>query len=185
MANRLAHAVLGRSLDELPPQTRRVLAALDGWVGTQATAAGIERAAVRFTRRSVRGPLGLSDTQLRVHLERLVQLEYVRMHSGQNGSLYTYSLAFDGDAQAEAPQLVGLASTDAAPTLRGKSATLRGQTPDLAGTLRPACGDPAATPRPAKAAKKTGKTAAKAALPSRPAEKARSRRINGHAAVEH
>jgi len=29
VANRLAHAVLGRSLDELPPQTRRVLAALD------------------------------------------------------------------------------------------------------------------------------------------------------------
>src|SRR5690606_3784539 len=70
LANRLAHAVLGRSLDELPPQTRRVLAALDAWVADQATAAGIERAAVRFTRRSVRGPLGLSDTQLRVHLER-------------------------------------------------------------------------------------------------------------------
>lgn len=189
LANRLAHAVLGRSLDELPPQTRRVLAALDAWVAGQATTAGIERGAVRFTRRSVRGPLGLSDTQLRVHLERLVQLEYVRLHSGQNGSLYTYSLAFDGDAQAEAPQLVGLgvAETESATpaTLRGKAATLRGQTPDLAGTLRPACGDPAATPRPAKSAKKTGKTAAKAALPSRPAEKARSRRINGHAVVEH
>jgi hypothetical protein len=120
-----------------------------------------------------------------VHLERLVQLEYVRLHSGQNGSLYTYSLLFDGDAQAEAPQLVGLASTDPVPTLRGKAATLRGQTPDLAGGLRLPCGDPAATPRPAKKTKKAGKTAAKAALPPRPAEKARSRRINGHAVVEH
>src|SRR5690606_29918530 len=31
LANRLAHAVLGRSLDELPPQTRRVLSQLDTW----------------------------------------------------------------------------------------------------------------------------------------------------------
>ena len=74
LANRLAHAVLGRSLDELPPQTRRVLAALDAWVSEQAGAAGIERAGVRFTRRAVRGHLGLSDTQLRVHLDRLVTL---------------------------------------------------------------------------------------------------------------
>ena len=31
-ANRLAAEVLGRSLDELPPQTRRLLELLDGWV---------------------------------------------------------------------------------------------------------------------------------------------------------
>src|SRR6185369_1006413 len=31
-ANRLAAAVLGRSLDELPPQTRRVLQLLEGFV---------------------------------------------------------------------------------------------------------------------------------------------------------
>ena len=33
VANRLAHQVLGRSLDELPPQTRRLLLALDRMVG--------------------------------------------------------------------------------------------------------------------------------------------------------
>ena len=32
VANRLAHQVLGRSLDELPPQTRRLLFALDRMV---------------------------------------------------------------------------------------------------------------------------------------------------------
>lgn len=123
LANRLAHAVLGRSLDELPPQTRRVLSALDGWVTQQVAGSDTPRGDVRFTRRTVRAHLGLSDTQLRVHLDRLVQLEYVRMHSGQNGS--------------DAPQLMGLADSETAPTLRGKTATLRGQTPDLAGTLRP------------------------------------------------
>ncbi len=185
LANRLAHAVLGRSLDELPPQTRRVLTALDAWVSAQAETQGIERAGVRFTRRAVRGALGLSDTQLRVHLERLVQLEYVRMHSGQNGSLYTYSLAFDGDADAGVPQLMGLAAPDTTPTLRGKPATLRGQTPDLAGTLRPACGDPAAPLRGARSAKKPLKTAAIGLSTPPLPEKPRSRKVNGHATSEH
>jgi hypothetical protein len=187
LANRLAHAVLGRSLDELPPQTRRVLDALDAWVSAQATAAGMERAAVRFTRRSVRGPLGLSDTQLRVHLERLVQLEYVRLHSGQNGSLYTYSLLFDGDAHSDAPQLVGLVpeiGIEPAPS-RGSATTLRGSAADPADPLRPAGGAPAAATRRAGAAKSALKPAAKAALPPGRAVNARSRRVNGHAAVEH
>lgn len=181
LANRLAHAVLGRSLDELPPQTRRVLAALDAWVSEQAALQGIERAGVRFTRRAVRGHLGLSDTQLRVHLERLVTLEYVRLHSGQNGSLYTYSLAFDGHSEDEAPQLMGLASAEPVPTLRGKTATLRGQTPDLAGTLRPPCGDPAAPLRGGKSGKKPLKTAAKVQSAPLPPQKPRSRKANGHA----
>lgn len=197
LANRLAHAVLGRSLDELPPQTRRVLAALDAWVTEQAATQGIERAAVRFTRRTVRGVLGLSDTQLRVHLERLVALEYVRLHSGQNGSLYTYSLLFDGQTGAEAAQLMGLggsvpdlgtepvATTVPAPTLRGPDATLRGKTPDLAGTLRPPCGDLAAPVRGAGSSRKAGKTAPVRTEAPVPAQKPQNRKVNGHAAADH
>jgi len=181
LANRLAHAVLGRSLDELPPQTRRVLAALDGWVTQQIAGSDTPRGDVRFTRRTVRGVLGLSDTQLRVHLDRLVTLEYVRMHSGQNGSLYTYSLAFDGASDSAAPQLIGLAAPDTEPTLRGKTATLRGHTPDLAGTLRPPRGDLAGTSRGGQTARKPKLDA----VPSVPAPaliaKPRSRRLNGHA----
>ncbi len=44
LANEIAHDVLGRSLDELPPQTRRLLKLIDGHVGAechrQATCAG-------------------------------------------------------------------------------------------------------------------------------------------------
>ena len=36
-ANRLAHEVLGRSLDELPPQTRRLLVLIDEWSGANAS----------------------------------------------------------------------------------------------------------------------------------------------------
>ena len=201
LANRLAHAVLGRSLDELPPQTRRVLAALDAWVTEQAAAQGIERAAVRFTRRTVRGVLGLSDTQLRVHLERLVTLEYVRLHSGQNGSLYTYSLLFDGRAGDDAPQLMGLGGsvpetgtgpveTPAAPpavptpTLRGPAATLRGTEADPAGRLRPAGGGPAAPARGGATPRKASPSAGSRPMRSAPTEKPRPRKANGHAAAE-
>jgi DNA primase len=169
LANRLAHAVLGRSLDELPPQTRRVLSSLDAWVREQAHASGAARADVRFTRRAVRAALGLSDTQLRVHLDRLVQLEYVRQHTGQNGSLYTYSLLFDGENETSGPQLMGLsdeAGTETTPTSRGKPAALRVKSPDLAGTLRPPCGELAGTSRGDESIKKPTKT-----------------RLNGHASA--
>jgi hypothetical protein len=138
LANRLAHAVLGRSLDELPPQTRRVLSALDGWVGAQAATQGIARAAVHFTRRHVRGVLGLSDTQLRVHLERLVTLDYVALHGGKPGQRFAYSLLFDGDSGSDAPQTMGL--SEAGQTSRGEMPTSRGETPHLAGGSRPGRG---------------------------------------------
>lgn len=149
LANQLAHAVLGRSLDELPPQTRRVLSALDAWVSAQATAQGIARAGVHFTRRHVRGVLGMSDTQLRVHLERLVTLDYVALHGGKPGQRFAYSLLFDGDSESAAPQAMGLSeagptSRGQSPTSRGESATSRGQPPNLAGGSRPGSGGVAA-----------------------------------------
>jgi len=44
LANSLAHEVLGRSLDELPPQTRRVLALMDAYVRAQCE---VQRSGVR------------------------------------------------------------------------------------------------------------------------------------------
>lgn len=147
LANRLAHAVLGRSLDELPPQTRRVLTALDAWVGEQAASLGVARAAVQFTRRHVRMALGLSDTQLRVHLDRLVTLDYVAQHGGKPGQRFTYSLLFDGDAQSDAPQVMGLSeaaeratSRPESSTSRGENKTSRGEVDNLAGGSRPGRG---------------------------------------------
>lgn len=194
LANRLAHAVLGRSLDELPPQTRRVLAALDAWVSEQAIAQGLDRAAVTFTRRAVRGHLGLSDTQLRVHLDRLVTLDYVALHGGKVGQRFAYRLLFDGDADSDAPQAMGLseaATHDAAPqTSRGKSSTSRGHTPDLAGQnadlagdSRPVRGGVAVGSRAAESAESPLQTAA--IVPSAPHAPANARsrtRRNGAAA---
>ena len=67
-ANRLAHEVLGRSLDELPPQTRRLLLLIDEMVAKQCEQLKMERTDYRFSRREVRQYTGWGDTQLRVHL---------------------------------------------------------------------------------------------------------------------
>lgn len=187
LANRLAHAVLGRSLDELPPQTRRVLAALDAWVAQQVGDTDTPRGDVRFTRRTVRGVLGLSDTQLRVHLERLVQLEYVLPHAGKQGQLYSYSLRFDGDAGSDAAQLAGLSvlgvaeTEESEPTSRGKSHTSRGSEPNFAGGSRGLRGGVAAPSRGAESGKKAGKTASEPASTPRKGKNAHHRRLNGHA----
>ena len=105
-ANAIAHEVLGRSLDELPPQTRRVLAMIVGHVHARAQA-GAERGAtrredVRFTRAELRAASGFGDTQLKVHLARLTELEYLITHRAERGQGFAYELLFDGDAAAVA-----------------------------------------------------------------------------------
>lgn len=108
LANRLAGEVLGRSLDELPPQTRRVLSLIVGLVEQRGRDQGVPRSAVRFTRKELRAIAGITDTALRLHLERLVELEYLLMHRGGQGQRFVYELLFDGDVTADTPQLIGL-----------------------------------------------------------------------------
>jgi hypothetical protein len=106
LANRLAHEVLGRSLDELPPQTRRVLLLLDEFVTEACAREGIARSDYRFTRRQVRERIGLGNTQVKLHLARLEELEYVAVHSAGRG--VTYELVYDGKGKDGTPFLAGL-----------------------------------------------------------------------------
>lgn len=108
LANRLTHEVLGRSLDELAPQTRRLLGHLEGLVATLAAAEGVARSEVRFTRRAVREHCGWSDFQVRTHLDRLVALEHVLVHRGGRGQSFVYELLYDGGGTDGRPHLVGL-----------------------------------------------------------------------------
>ncbi|MDP9075666.1 MAG: DNA primase, partial [Actinomycetota bacterium] len=109
LANRLAHEVLGRSLDVLPPGTRRLLDVLDGTVAARAAAEGVDRDQVRFARRQVREATGWGDTQLKVHLARLVDLELVIAHRAERGSGLVYELAWDGAGRHGERFLTGLA----------------------------------------------------------------------------
>jgi DNA primase catalytic core len=113
LANRLAHRVLGRSLDELPPGTRRLLDRLERLVAAAAGEEGVARERVSFTRRELREQLGWGDTQLKVHLARLVSLELVYAHRGPHGA-FLYELAWNTDtAQAAGGALMpGLIDPD-------------------------------------------------------------------------
>ena len=106
LANRLAGEVLGRSLDDLPPQTRRVLGDVVTYVEGCQQAQGLARSQVRFTRRELRDATGHGDTQLKLHLARLEDHEYLIVH--RTGTRFHYELAFTGDVHDTHRQLIGL-----------------------------------------------------------------------------
>jgi DNA primase catalytic core len=96
LANRLAHEVLGRTLDEMPPQTRKLLLLIQEMVKGMAEQQGCQNAEVRFTRRDIRGYTNWSDNQLKVHCLRLAEMEYLLLHGGSRGHLLQYQLLWDG-----------------------------------------------------------------------------------------
>jgi hypothetical protein len=98
LANELAHEVLGRTLDELPPQTRKLLALLVSLVERECTARSTRRTDYRFSRRQVRESTKWGDTQLKIHLARLVELEYLLIHRGGRGQSFEYELLRRGGA---------------------------------------------------------------------------------------
>jgi len=97
-ANALAHEVLGRTLDELPPQTRRLLGLIAEMVDAECRAQQISPAQHRFSRRRVREHTKWGDTQLKIHLSRLIELEYLLVHRGGRGQSFEYELLYDGAA---------------------------------------------------------------------------------------
>jgi DNA primase len=107
-ANRLAHEALGRSLDELSPQTRRLLELVTGMVEKHCTAQAITRADYRFSRRDVREHAGWSDFQVKMHMHKLEELEYVLVHRGGRGQSFVYELLYDGAGRDGKPFLMGL-----------------------------------------------------------------------------
>jgi DNA primase len=107
-ANRLAAEILGRCLDELPPQTRRFLSLLGELVEQACRKKKTARADHRFTQRDVREFTGWSPFQVKVHLAKLVDLEYVLVHRGGRGQSFVYELLYEGQGQDGKPFLMGL-----------------------------------------------------------------------------
>jgi DNA primase len=108
IANKLTHEVLGRSLDELAPQTRRLLVMLDAHVTDDCKRLKMLRPDYRFTRRDVRRHVGWSDFQVRTHLGKLVDLEYVLTHRGGRGQSFVYELVYGGEGIDGRPFALGL-----------------------------------------------------------------------------
>jgi len=108
IANRLSGEVLGRSLDELPPQTRRVLSLLDAWITRECEEMSCDRPDFRFTTREVREALSLGQTQAKTHLARLVELEYLVVHRAVPGRPHVYELLYQGEGSDGRSFLPGL-----------------------------------------------------------------------------
>ncbi|MGA2307550.1 MAG: CHC2 zinc finger domain-containing protein [Acidimicrobiales bacterium] len=86
LAETLCAHVLGTTTDELSPATRNLLSAIVEFCA---------KGGSRFTRRALRDATGLGDSQLKVHLSRLVDLEYVATERA--GPATTYELVADVD----------------------------------------------------------------------------------------
>ena len=143
IANRLCGSVLASTVDELAPQTRRLLEELCSVVSEESARQGIDRADYRFSRRFVRERLGWGETQLRVHLDRLLGLEYVVSHKGSRGKSYVYELSYESKvSELGVGVLGGDASSSRVPdistteTSRGMKSTSRGKPHPLAGSSR-------------------------------------------------
>lgn len=108
VANNLAAEILGRSLDELSPQTRCFLVQLHQFVRHSCEQQDLHQTEFRFTRRDVRQSLGWTDFQVHTHLGRLAELEYVLIHRGQRGRSYVYELLYGGEGREGKPFLMGL-----------------------------------------------------------------------------
>jgi hypothetical protein len=95
LARQLMRQVLLPSLDELPPHTRRLLGWIEEMVRQECERQQIEISEYSFTRRTVREYTRWGDTQLRVHLRRLEEMEYLVVRRGGQGLSYEYQLRFE------------------------------------------------------------------------------------------
>lgn len=68
----------------------------------------IDKNDYHFSRKECRSYTGISDTQLRLHLSRLVELEYILIHKGGRGQSFVYELLYDGEGQDGSAFLMGL-----------------------------------------------------------------------------
>jgi DNA primase len=116
LANRLADAVLGRSIDELSPQCRRLLWQLVDFVREEMESKQLMQNEARVTRKQIRDRYGWGQTQLKMHLDKLVEMEYVLPHKTST-RLVEYELLYDGRGREGQPTLPGLID----PTKKGPS----------------------------------------------------------------
>jgi DNA primase catalytic core len=112
-ANRLAHEVLGRCLDELPPQTRALLELIERMVAVWRAERKMGRGEVRFRARELREFAGWGNSQLHLHLSRLVAMEYVLTHRADHGQGFVYELVYDGSGKDGRRFLPGLLDVEA------------------------------------------------------------------------
>ncbi len=119
LANRLAHELLGHSLDELSRPGCDLLMQLEELAAGRVKALVKENpdskarpADLSFSRRDIREFTGWSNTRLHVHLKELVDFEYIVIETGRNGMPFRYRLAWEGQGKDGKRFLLGLTAPD-------------------------------------------------------------------------
>jgi DNA primase catalytic core len=146
VANKLAHEILGRTLDELPPQTRKLLGRIQEMVKDQCQAQGIEQRDHRFSRKEIREVTGWGNTQLKVHCRRLEDMEYLLIHRGGRGQSFEYELLYPMEPEQMNKQLMGLIEVEKLTYDAKKS----GQSTAKSGASRPQVGRVSESLKPVK-----------------------------------
>lgn len=115
LANRLAHEILGHSLDELSRPSRNLLLELEKMVRERLgdpedkdedQGGSLHR--VSFTRREIREFTGWSNYRVHIHLKELVEFEYVSVETDRVNNTYRYRLLYDGQGKDGSRFLLGL-----------------------------------------------------------------------------
>jgi DNA primase catalytic core len=153
VANKLAHEILGRTLDELPPQTRKLLTRIQDMVSEQCKAQGIEQRDLRFSRKEIREVTSWGNTQLKVHCRRLEDMEYLLIHRGGRGQSFEYELLYSMESDSIDKQVMGLIDVEKLGYDVKKSGvknTKSGQREKKAGASRPQVGGVSESVKPVK-----------------------------------
>ncbi len=100
-ANTIANTVLGRSLDDLSPPSRKLLMLIRQMCRDK-------KEDFHFNRRQIREYSGWSDFQVRTHIRQLEDLEYIYSLMGKRGKEYVYELAYNGEGEDGKPFIIGL-----------------------------------------------------------------------------
>jgi len=110
-ANEIAAEVLGRSLDELSPSSRKLLILIRKMAAQQSVAGDqTPEEQISFTRRDIREYSGWSDFQVKTHIKQLEELEYIYSLTGRKGKEYVYELIYREDSEDNSSKkfLIGL-----------------------------------------------------------------------------
>ena len=82
----------------------------------------IEPRDFRFTRREVRDFTAWGNTQLKVHMARLLEMEYLHLWKGSLGQSFIYQLLYKGEGNAGQSFVMNLINTSTISSGRGKMA---------------------------------------------------------------
>jgi len=106
-ANAIAGEVLGISLDELSPPSKKLLTLIREMVTKQCRDKKVTIRECRFNRKAIREYTGWSDFQIRSHIRELEDLEYIWSVTGQRGKEYVYELVYREEAADGHRSLIG------------------------------------------------------------------------------